>query len=334
MDRLIVNGVEIVASVAMVLAVGVALLALEELLVVWKQTGVRPAWKGPRGLVRGWWGMFSRLFGDRPTVGTSVVLVAVIALFSVLPWAGWTPMQSVDGGLLVLLAIHGLAVWGLLWDQEDLSGIDRAARWSQLQLSLAASVTGVVLLSGSLGLHRIVEAQTRAGVWWVVVQPIGLGLFVLCTLESTRVVDGESQRRLSALVRQLQLLALAYVCVNLFFGGWGPAMTAPGLGDVIVSASVLHAKVVLVLAGLMALRRVSWADHTADVVTNGTFLAAVGFANLFLTVALRRMGDPEARLVPAIVMWSGLAMLVGAGYLVNRRGVRTTNVVGDRGTGE
>lgn len=334
MDRLIVNGVEIVASVTVVLAAGVALLALEELLVVWKQTGVRPTWKGPRGLVRGWWGMFSRLFTNRPAVGTSVVLVAVVALFSVLPWAGWTPMPSNDGGLLVLLAIYGLAVWGLLWDREDLSGIDRAARWAQLQLSLAASVTGVVLLSGSVGLHGIVEAQTRAGLWWVVVQPMGWGLFVLSTLESTRVVDGESQRGLSALVRQLQLLAMAYVSVNLFFGGWGRAMTVPGLGDVIVSASVLHAKVVLVLAGLMVLRRVSWAGHTVDVVTNGTFLAAVGFANLFLTAVLRRANGPEARLVPAIVMWSCLAMLVGAGYLVNRRGVRATHVVGDRGTGE
>ena len=48
------------------------------------------------------------------------------------------------------------------------------------EIPLLLSVVGIVLLSGSLDLMKIVTAQS--GVWFIVLQPLGAVVFFICML--------------------------------------------------------------------------------------------------------------------------------------------------------
>jgi NADH-quinone oxidoreductase subunit H len=106
------------------------------------------------------------------------------------------------------------------------------------------SLMGVVMLSGSLNLGDIVEAQT--GVWFVVTQPLGCILFILAGIAAAHRLPFDLQESEQDLVagfmteysgmsfalfflgEYLAILLVSALAVTLFFGGWlGPFFPGP-----------------------------------------------------------------------------------------------------------
>jgi NADH-quinone oxidoreductase subunit H len=155
-------------------------------------------------------------------------------------------VADVNVGLLYLLAISSLGVYGVVmggWASNNkyslLGSIRSSAQMISYELSLGISIMGVLMITGSLSLTRIVEAQSS--VWFVVYQPLGFIIYLISAVaECSRTpfdlteCDNElvagyqteyssMKFALYYLAEYAHILVVSSVAVTLFFGGWhGP----------------------------------------------------------------------------------------------------------------
>ena len=118
----------------------------------------------------------------KPLYIAAPIIAVVFALTSiaVIPFGNWvaigdiyTPLQITDVniGLLIILGITSLGVYGVAlsgWSSNSkyslLGGLRASAQMVSYEIALGLSLVGVVILSGSLSLREIVDAQ--AGHFW------------------------------------------------------------------------------------------------------------------------------------------------------------------------
>ena len=113
------------------------------------------------------------------------------------------------------------------------------------EVPMVFALMGVVMLTGSLKMSAIVEAQTD--VWFVVLQPLAFLIFMVAALvESNRppfnIVEGESEIiagpfteytgmrwALFFLAEFANLLSISIMTTTLFLGGWHGPEFLPGM---------------------------------------------------------------------------------------------------------
>ncbi|MBI2862429.1 MAG: NADH-quinone oxidoreductase subunit NuoH [Chloroflexi bacterium] len=174
-----------------------------------------------------------------------VVVLPTILVWAVIPFAPGASLADLNIGLLYFIAISSLTTMGILmagWGSNNkyalLGGMRAVAMMISYELPLVLSVVGIVLLAGTLSIGGIIEAQR--GVWFVLVQPLGFIIFIVCALaEANRVpfdlVEGESEIvagyhieysgmrwALFFMAEYVQALAISALGAALFFGGWQP----------------------------------------------------------------------------------------------------------------
>ena len=124
---------------------------------------------------------------------TALATYAAIPFGSVLPvgWDGAQPIRLVvapglNVGAVFVLAMGSIAVYGVLlggWSSDTkysfFGSLRSAAQLLSYELPLGLGVLSVVLASGSLRLDAIIAQQAASGVWNVMVQPLGLAVFVV-----------------------------------------------------------------------------------------------------------------------------------------------------------
>jgi NADH-quinone oxidoreductase subunit H len=109
-----------------------------------------------------------------------IAVVFALTSIAVIPFGNWievgsidTPLQITDVniGLLVVLGITSLGVYGVAlsgWSSNSkyslLGGLRASAQMVSYEIALGLSLVGVIILSGSLSLREIVDAQ--AGHFW------------------------------------------------------------------------------------------------------------------------------------------------------------------------
>jgi NADH-quinone oxidoreductase subunit H len=98
---------------------------------------------------------------------------------------------NVDISLLIVFALASLGFYGLIlggWasgNKYSLLGSARtAAQLISYEVAMGMSVIGVVMISQSLSLVDIVEAQ-RDSVWFILYQPVGFLVFLICAVAET-----------------------------------------------------------------------------------------------------------------------------------------------------
>jgi NADH-quinone oxidoreductase subunit H len=120
--------------------------------------------------------VYKPLYIAAPTIS----LVFAITSISVIPFGNWvnlgpwgTYLQITDlnVGLLVVLAITSMGVYGIAlagWSSNNkyslLGGLRASAQMVSYEVSLGLSLVGVLIMAGSLSLRDIVDAQH--GVFW------------------------------------------------------------------------------------------------------------------------------------------------------------------------
>jgi NADH-quinone oxidoreductase subunit H len=197
---------------------------------------------------------------DRPPPGAdrvsyilapAVASTPVLAGFGVVAFGENLSLAAVDVGVLFLLGMLGLTVYGVVlgaWASHSrfalLGGLRAAAQMLAYEAFLGLSLMGVVMLAGSLSLHDIVEAQRD--LWFVVLQPLGAALFCIAGVAAAHRLPfdlPESENDLVAgylteysgmsfglffLGEYLAVLLVSAFAVTLFFGGWhGPWLAGP-----------------------------------------------------------------------------------------------------------
>ena len=155
-------------------------------------------------------------------------------------------ISDVNIGLLYLFGVASLGVYGIVlggWASNNkyalLGGLRSAAQMISYELSMGLSVVGVLMLSESLSLVRIVGAQSQT--WFILLQPIGFLIFLICAIAETNRAPfdlPEAETELVAgfhveyssmkfamyfMAEYANMITVAALATTLFLGGWrGP----------------------------------------------------------------------------------------------------------------
>lgn len=134
-----------------------------------------------------------------------IALFPAFALGGTMPWAPWpslTPIADVNIGLLYLLAISSLGVYGVVLAGYSgnnkyslMGGLRASAQLISYELAMAMSLACIALATGSLKMTDIVREQEK-GFWgfapafqnWFVLTPFGflaMVVFLICMVAET-----------------------------------------------------------------------------------------------------------------------------------------------------
>ena len=153
-------------------------------------------------------------------------------------------MADLPVGVVYLLAASSLGVYGLVlggWGSGSkyslLGALRAAAQVVSYELILGVAIVSVVIVSGTLSLGGIVEAQARS-VWYVLLQPVGFLLFLIAAVAETNRAPFDLPEAESELVagyhteysgmrfamyfiaEYVAMISMSAVAATLFFGGW------------------------------------------------------------------------------------------------------------------
>jgi len=241
-------------------------------------------------------------------VAVPFALMAVVgALVSLIPLSPTTYIANPSVGAILAFAILGFsplivltAGWASNSKYPFLGGLRALHQMVAYEIPLILSLLGAVLLSGSLNLMQIVNAQSS--VWYIVLQPLGAIVFFIGALAELERIPFDLPEADSELVAgwqteyggmlfgtfQLANFSRMYVLAGLFttffLGGWlGPAMV-PGVVWFILKTTVVMIALMLPRSIVPRIRidimlRTGWVK-----------LLAIAFANIFITMLIVSLG--------------------------------------------
>jgi len=261
----------VVATVKIGVVIGLLLLTIAYL--IWVERKVMAHMQVRLGPMRvGWHGLLQPIADGLklifkediiPTHASKVVFVLapVIATvpalitFAVIPFGdkitilGCTldmVITDVNIGILYILAVTSVGVYGILlagWSSNNkyslLGGLRASAQMISYELPLGLALIGVLMMTGSLSLVDIVNAQS--GYWFILVQPVGFFVYAVSAIAEvnrcpfdlpeaeTELVAGfhteysSMKFALFFMAEYANIITVSAIAVTFFFGGWrGP----------------------------------------------------------------------------------------------------------------
>jgi NADH-quinone oxidoreductase subunit H len=250
------NGGKIIL-VVLPLTLSVAMLTYFERKVIgYMQVRIGPNRVGPLGLFQPFADVIKLLFKEiiLPTnanrflflLAPVLALGPALAAWAVIPFNDTTYIANLDAGLLYLLALTSLAVYGVIiagWASNSkyafLGAMRSAAQIVAYEIAMGFALVGVLMAGGSLNLGKIVEAQ-GGPVWeWFFIPlfPLVLVYFISGVAETNRapfdVAEGESEIvagfhveysgmafALFFLAEYANMILVGALTSVMFFGGW------------------------------------------------------------------------------------------------------------------
>ena len=224
-------------------------------------------------------------------------------------------ITDINIGVLYVLSISSVGVLGIIlggWASNSkyplLGALRSAAQMVSYEVALGFSIIGVLMLSGSLSLVSIVEAQKNSGYWYVFLQPVGFLLFFICGVAETNrapfdLPEAESELvagfhteysgfrfSLFFLAEYANMLTVAAMAVTLFWGGWlrpFPNVAALSFLDVIPGVLWFIAKVIVFLYCYLWFRA-SWPRYRYDQLMKlgWQYLLPISMANVIVTAVV------------------------------------------------
>ncbi|HEY2338384.1 MAG TPA: NADH-quinone oxidoreductase subunit NuoH [Burkholderiales bacterium] len=256
-----------IVAVVVPLFLCVAYLTLwERKLIGWIQIRIGPNRVGPWGLLQpiadGMKLMFKEIILPANAskglflLAPILILAPALAAWAVIPFASSIVVSDINAGLLYILALSSMGVYGVIvagWASNSkyafLGAMRSAAQMVSYELAMGFALVVVLMVSGSLNLSDIVDAQNRgrfasAGVnflsWnWLPLAPMLVVYFVSGIAETNRapfdVVEGESEIvaghmieysgmafSLFFIAEYMNMILISALTVTMFFGGWLP----------------------------------------------------------------------------------------------------------------
>jgi NADH-quinone oxidoreductase subunit H len=198
-------------------------------------------------------------------------------------------IADVNVGILYILAITSLGVYGITlagWSSNNkyslLGGLRSSAQLISYELSMGLSIIGVLMVSGTLQLDKIVHHQTAylfgwLPAWNVFLQPIGFITFVTAAFAETNRLPfdlPEAEPELVGgfhteytglkfglffLAEYANMITMSAVITTLFLGGWHlPYVEYLGLSSFVLSLVSVGTFCVKVAAVLMFFIIIRW----------------------------------------------------------------------------
>jgi NADH-quinone oxidoreductase subunit H len=240
----------------------------------WMHVRMGPNSVGPAGLAQTFADVFKLLLKEYliPQKSSKLlfVLAPLIALtpafaaWAVIPFDQRGVLANVNAGLLYLLAMTSMGVYGIIlagWSSNSkyafLGAMRSAAQVVSYEIAMGMALVGVLICAGSLNLSDIVRAQTVHGAasWFFIpLFPLFIIYFVSGVAETNRapfdVAEGESEIvagfhveysgapfAVFFLTEYANMILISFLAATLFLGGWGaplpeawgvPLLSTPG----------------------------------------------------------------------------------------------------------
>jgi NADH-quinone oxidoreductase subunit H len=185
---------------------------------------------------------------------------------------------NLDIGILFIFAISSLAVYGIIlggWASNNkysmLGGLRSSSQVISYEIPLVLSVLGVVLMTGSLNLERIIWQQAE-GTWNIFYQPLAFLIFMIASFaecnrlpfdlpETEQELVGGYHTEYNAMKlafffigEYAAMITTSFLMVILFFGGWHLPLLAAADGHWIPKLIVFAGKVTVFILFYMVVR--------------------------------------------------------------------------------
>ena len=175
-----------------------------------------------------------------------LMLIPSLLVWSVIPLSEYFIISNINAGLLFILALTSLSVYGVIlagWASNSkyafLGSMRSAAQIIAYEIAMGFALVGVLMLSGSLNLQNIIYAQSGNifNWYWLPLFPLFLIYFIAGVAETNRapfdVSEGESEIvagfhveysgmafAMFFLAEYMNLILISILCSIMFFGGW------------------------------------------------------------------------------------------------------------------
>ena len=174
-----------------------------------------------------------------------LALVPSLAIWAVIPFAPEHAFANIDAGLLYILALTSMGVYGVIlagWAANSkyafLGAMRSAAQIVAYEIAMGFAMVGVLMASGSLNIGDIIHAQHGLFGWnWTWLFPLMLVYFISGVAETNRapfdVAEGESEIvagfhvdysgmafALFFIAEYVNMILISALTVIFFFGGW------------------------------------------------------------------------------------------------------------------
>ena len=180
-----------------------------------------------------------------------------LAAWAVIPFGDGMLISNLDAGLLYLLALTSLGVYGVIvagWASNSkyafLGAMRSAAQIVAYEIAMGFALVGVLMAAGSLNLNQIVLAQQGSLLhwFWLPLLPLFLVYFISGVAETNRapfdVAEGESEIvagfhvdysgmafAVFFLAEYANMILVSALAATMFLGGWlSPFEGIPVLG--------------------------------------------------------------------------------------------------------
>ncbi|MBS0514938.1 MAG: NADH-quinone oxidoreductase subunit NuoH [Proteobacteria bacterium] len=234
----------------------------------WMHVRMGPNSVGPAGLAQTFADVFKLLLKEyfMPqsaskflfVVAPLIALVPAFAAWAVVPFDDKVVLADVNAGLLYLLAMTSLGVYGIIlagWSSNSkyamLGAMRSAAQVVSYEIAMGMALVGVLICAGSLNLSDIVRAQGgHYGLFswfWLPLLPLFVIYFISGVAETNRapfdVAEGESEIvagfhveysgapfAVFFLTEYANMILISFLASVLFLGGWLSPFHGAGWG--------------------------------------------------------------------------------------------------------
>ncbi len=190
-----------------------------------------------------------------------IAMAPALAAWAVIPFNDFMVLADVDAGLLYVLALTSLGVYGTIiagWASNSkyalLGAMRSCAQSVSYEIAMGFSLVGVLILSGTLNLRQIVLAQ-QGGIfdwYWLPLFPLFVIYLISGLAETNRapfdMAEGESEIvagfhveysgsafAVFFLAEYANMILISGLSAILFAGGWlSPFQGMPILGDTLL----------------------------------------------------------------------------------------------------
>ena len=256
--------IKIIAVVAPLMLCVAYLTLWERKAIGWTQVREGPNRVGPFGLLTPIADAIKLIFKEiiRPTaahkglffLGPVMTIMPALAAWAVVPFGPEVALANINAGLLFLMAITSLEVYGVIiagWASNSkyafLGALRASAQMVSYEIAMGFALVVVLMVAGSMNMTDIVMSQGRGvmasvGVgllsWnWLPLFPVFIVYFISGLAETNRhpfdVVEGESEIvaghmieysgmsfAMFFLAEYANMILVSTLCVLLFLGGW------------------------------------------------------------------------------------------------------------------
>ncbi len=262
--------IKIVAVVLPLMGCVAYLTLWERKAIGWSQIRPGPNRVGPLGLLQPIADAVKLIFKEiiRPSaankplffLGPIMTIMPALAAWAVIPFGPDVALANINAGLLFLMAITSLEVYGVIiagWASNSkyafLGALRASAQMVSYEIAMGFCLVVVLMVSASMNLSEIVAQQGRGHFadmglsflsWnWLPLLPIFVVFFISGLAETNRhpfdVVEGESEIvaghmieysgmsfAMFFLAEYANMILVSTLCVLMFLGGWLPPVEA------------------------------------------------------------------------------------------------------------